>query len=652
MMAPGRRGRIARRTAIIVTVVAVSLAMEITGFFATPADVRPEVSYSTLHAMVPLVFAACAGVAWAIGPNAVPARLMILFVVLWIPQEFYQVIEQVGWLWPLLRGIDLAWAVVAGILVLIYPRGWLGDRFDRVIATIALVATLVNFLAVLTLAGPDAVPCECVPNPYRLAEAPTLFGLIDIGYRIVGGALALAIAGRLLIRWMRGSVPARAVAFLMPVALLAWASMIAVQAVNYALSAQRDMALDTVGLVAMASVPVSFVAGVAHARNMRARVADLMRITREGADRGLWAESLARTLRDDTVRVFWWDEERGRYVDAAGRPIDSNEAGRGHSILPVASPTGQPIALIRHDRVLTDNMRLLDGVSSALRLSVDNGRLRSEVERTLEHVRQSRQRIVEAGVEARRRIERDLHDGAQQQLVSLGMRLRLAANTARQARQEELAIELEGCIRTLNQGLRDLRELAHGIHPSLLSQGGLALAVPELAGRCAVPVEVDVQAEGRLPELLESTAYFVVAESLANVAKHSQATRAWVRARVEGDELVLSVRDNGVGGASLDAGTGVLGIADRVDAVGGSIALDSPRGAGTTLTVRMPVTHEELEAAEAGPSAVDAGDPDRAPDRSIASSGLLVAAESGAHAPDGPSEAGVGSGGIGTPADV
>ncbi|HEU4757560.1 MAG TPA: hypothetical protein VFS72_12905, partial [Agromyces sp.] len=133
-MAPGRRGRIARRTAIIATVVVLSLAMEVSGFFATPAGERPEVSYSTLHAMVPLVFAACAGVAWAIGPNAVPARLMIAFVVLWIPQTFYQVIEQLGWLWPILRGIDLAWAVVAGILVLVYPRGWLGDRFDRVIA--------------------------------------------------------------------------------------------------------------------------------------------------------------------------------------------------------------------------------------------------------------------------------------------------------------------------------------------------------------------------------------------------------------------------------------------------------------------------------------------------------------------------------------
>ncbi|MBM7505600.1 hypothetical protein ACFPER_00690 [Agromyces aurantiacus] len=236
-MAAGRRRRIARRTAIIATVVVLSLAMEISGFLATPADLRPEVSYTTLHAAVPIVFAACAGIAWAIGPNDVPARLMIAFVVMWIPQSFYQVIEQVGWLWPILRGIDLTWAVIAGILVLVYPRGWLGDRFDRFIATTALVASLVNFLAVLALAGTDAVPCDCVPNPYRIAEAPGLFALIDTGYRIVGGALALAIAVRLLVRWVRGSVPARTVAFLMPVALMAWATTLAVQAVGYAAGA-------------------------------------------------------------------------------------------------------------------------------------------------------------------------------------------------------------------------------------------------------------------------------------------------------------------------------------------------------------------------------------------------------------------------------
>ena len=350
--------------------------------------------------------------------------------------------------------------------------------------------------------------------------------------------------------------------------------------------------------MAIASIPVSFVAGLAHARNMRARVADLMRITREGADRGLWAESLARTLRDASVRVYWWDEEHGRYADASGEPLEGDPAGQvgQHSLLPVVSPTGIPIALIRHDKVLTDNMRLLDGVSSALRLSVDNGRLRSEIERTLEQVRQSRSRIVEGAEKARRQLERDLHDGAQQHLVSLGMRLRLAANQARDRGVEPLGVELDGTITMLNTALKELRELAHGIHPSLLTSGGLALAVPELAGRCPVPVVVEVQAEGRLPAVVESTAYFVVAEALANIAKHSKATRAWVRAHLdERGVLDLVVRDNGVGGAS-PAGSGMVGISDRVDAVDGTITIESPPGAGTTITVRIPLASFGLAA--------------------------------------------------------
>ncbi|GAA1510300.1 signal transduction histidine kinase [Agromyces terreus] len=589
-MAPGRKGRIIRRTITITLAVALSLAMEIGGYLATPEPDRPELSYSTLHALVPLVFAACAGVAWHIGPARTPARLMIAFVVLWIPQSVYLIIGEWEWVWPIVRGVDLAWAVIAGILVLVYPKGRLSDRFDRTIAAIAVVSFLVNLVVVVLFAGPEANPCDCAPNAYRIGEAPVLFAAVDTGYRVIGGALALVIAGRLLVRWMRASVPARTVAFLMPVALLAWATTLAAQAVNYATAAD-DGVLATVSLVAIASIPVSFDAGIAHARNMRARVADLMRITREGADRGLWAESLARTLRDDSVRVYWWDEAKGRYADASGAPMTDVAAdGRnGPGLLPVSSPLGTPIALIRHDRVLTDNMRLLDGVSSALRLSVDNGRLRSEIERTLEQVRQSRQRIVEAGVEARRRIERDLHDGAQQHLVSLGMRLRLAANAARDAGEADLAEELEQTIAMLNQALRELRELAHGIHPSLLSSGGLALAVPELAGRCPVPVDVEVQAEGRLPEIIESTAYFVLAESLANVAKHSAATRAWVRAHVVDGELVLEVRDNGVGGASVDAGSGMLGIVDRVDAVDGDVHVTSAPGAGTTIVIRIPV---------------------------------------------------------------
>ncbi|AWB96125.1 transcriptional regulator [Agromyces badenianii] len=590
-MAPGRKGRIIRRSIVVALVVAASLVMEVTGYLATPEAARPEMSWTTMHAIVPLVFAACAGVAWAIGPSRVPARLMVAFPLVWIPLSFLRVIEDVAWLWPFVYGLHLWWAVLTGILVLVYPRGWLVDTVDRWIAGIAFVASIGYLVSVLLLGQPAPGVCDCAPNPYRVADAPGLFAVIDVGYRLVGVVLALVIAGRLLVRWIRGSVPARAVAFLMPVALFAWVVTLAAQAAAYAVSGRAGLVLDTVSLVAIASIPVSFVAGISHARNMRARVADLMRITREGADRGLWAESLARTLRDASVRVFWWDEERGRYADAAGEPLDQDPPDRhgDHGLLPVTSPTGMPIAVIRHDRVLTDNMRLLDGVSSALRLSVDNGRLRSEIERTLEQVRQSRSRIVEAGDEARRRIERDLHDGAQQQLVSLGMRLRLAANQARDRGVEPLEAELDGTIAVLNQALRELRELAHGIHPSLLSSGGLALAVPELAGRCPVPIEIEVQPEGRLSEVVESTAYFVVSEALANIAKHAQATRGWVRARVVDGELELVIRDNGVGGASVDAGTGMLGLVDRVDAVGGRVVVVSPAGAGTTITVCIPL---------------------------------------------------------------
>ncbi|MGW9632362.1 sensor histidine kinase [Agromyces sp. NPDC055520] len=588
-MAPGRKGRIIKRTITIAIVVAASLTMEISGFLATPEALRREVSWTTLHAIVPLVFAACAGVAWAIGPSRLPARLMVAFPLVWIPLSFLRVIEHIAWLWPLAYGVHLWWAVLTGILVLLYPRGRVIDGVDRWIAGIALVASVGYLLGVLLLGQPSPEVCDCTANPYLVADAPGLFAVIDVGYRLVGVVLAIVIAVRLLVRWVRGSVPARTVAFLMPLALIAWVVTLATQAAAYAAGGD-DTVLDTISLVAIASIPVSFVAGISHARNMRARVADLMRITREGADRGLWAESLARTLRDASVRVYWWDEERGRYADASGEPLDDGPGARrgDHGLLPVSSPTGMPIAIIRHDRVLTDNMRLLDGVSSALRLSVDNGRLRSEIERTLEQVRQSRSRIVEAGDEARRRIERDLHDGAQQHLVSLGMRLRLAANQARDRGVEPLGVELDGTIAMLNQALRELRELAHGIHPSLLSSGGLALAVPELAGRCPVPIEIDVQPEGRLPEVVESTAYFVVSEALANVAKHAQASHGWVRAVLVDGELELVVRDNGVGGASAE-GSGMLGISDRVDAVGGRFRLDSPPGAGTTITVRIPV---------------------------------------------------------------
>jgi signal transduction histidine kinase len=200
----------------------------------------------------------------------------------------------------------------------------------------------------------------------------------------------------------------------------------------------------------------------------------------------------------------------------------------------------------------------------------------------------SRARVVAAADETRRRIERDLHDGAQQRLVSLALQLR-AAQAALPSGLDEVAGEIDTVAEGLTAALEELREFARGIHPAILAEGGLPLALETLALRSAVPVEVTVDANGRLPEAVEVAAYYVVSEALANAAKHARASRVAVEIEAEGDVLHVRVRDDGVGGADLAGGSGLVGLKDRVEALGGRIMLQSVPGAGTNLSVELPL---------------------------------------------------------------
>ena len=201
----------------------------------------------------------------------------------------------------------------------------------------------------------------------------------------------------------------------------------------------------------------------------------------------------------------------------------------------------------------------------------------------------SRARIVAAADSARRRIERDLHDGAQQRLISLGLRLR-AAQAAAPAEAGELAGQLEGAVTEVTGALEELREIARGLHPAILADSGLRPALRALARRSAVPVNLDVRVAGRLPESAEVAAYYTVAEALTNAAKHARAAAADVEVASDGGVLRVCVRDDGRGGADFGHGSGLVGLRDRVEALGGQIFLDSPRGAGTTLRVELPLT--------------------------------------------------------------
>jgi signal transduction histidine kinase len=243
---------------------------------------------------------------------------------------------------------------------------------------------------------------------------------------------------------------------------------------------------------------------------------------------------------------------------------------------------GSMIVAFTHKELLaSDTEKRLAGFTELVATAIANAESQAEVAA-------SRARIVAAADHARRRIERDLHDGAQQRLVSLELRLRGARATV-PPESRELSATLEHIEAGLSSALGELREIARGIHPAILADGGLRPALRALARRSLVPVDLEVPATGRLPEQVEVSAYYVVAEALTNATKHARASAVSVELQVDGDALRVSVRDDGVGGADFTAGTGLTGLKDRVEAIGGRIFLDSPPGAGTHLRVELPL---------------------------------------------------------------
>jgi signal transduction histidine kinase len=201
---------------------------------------------------------------------------------------------------------------------------------------------------------------------------------------------------------------------------------------------------------------------------------------------------------------------------------------------------------------------------------------------------ESRARVVAASDETRRRIERDLHDGTQQRLVSLGLELR-AAEAMAPPEQTQLRSQLSNTAKGLAEAVEELQEISRGIHPAILSKGGLGPALRTLARRSAIPVELELDSDRRLPESIEAATYCVVSEALTNAAKHSRASAVWVDVETADGAVQVSIRDDGVGGAAPGQGSGLLGLKDRVEALGGEIELESPSGSGTSLRVRIPV---------------------------------------------------------------
>ena len=206
----------------------------------------------------------------------------------------------------------------------------------------------------------------------------------------------------------------------------------------------------------------------------------------------------------------------------------------------------------------------------------------------LVQVQASRARIVQTDAAERRRLERDLHDGAQQRLVSLSLAMRMLQSQVSSVADEGLACEVGRMADELKRAIDELRDLAHGIHPAALTEQGLGVALEALAEIAPVPTHIRAVPESRLPTSVEATAYFTISEALANAGKHAQATAIDVTAHLDGPRLIVEVSDDGKGGADIGAGTGLAGIDDRVAAIGGTLHLESPAGGGTRLRVELP----------------------------------------------------------------
>jgi signal transduction histidine kinase len=267
-------------------------------------------------------------------------------------------------------------------------------------------------------------------------------------------------------------------------------------------------------------------------------------------------------------------------------PVATGRQGR---TLTLVGPEERPLAAILHDPALFEQPELLEGVVRVLRLALENERLEADLREQLASVTDSRQRIVKAAEDERRRVERDLHDGAQQRLIGVMLALQQARRTAdTETVPATLRDQLDVAVTETSEAVRELRELARGIHPAILEDEGLPAAVAALARRTGLPVDVSIDLDGRLPRLVESTAYFTIAEALTNTQRHAGASQAAVRMARNGPILELEVTDDGEGGAEPERGSGLRGLADRVMALGGTLEIDSVAGRGTSIRAAIP----------------------------------------------------------------
>lgn len=478
-------------------------------------------------------------------------------------------------------------------MLLAYPGGRIEGKATRLVVVAGyLMTTVLNALPFLFLEPAEVYDCpRCPPNPILVTRNTDLGEALMRVEDFVSLGVVAALAVVLAVRWRRADTVRRRELAPVLIAGCAAFAIFGLFLVGTVAGLERAV-LDGItyaALTALALVPFAFLAGILRSRltwadSMRRLIERLGAGTAQSGPRST-REALAEALGDLSLRLAYWLPEEERFVDADGCPyvLDEDDPSRRVTLV---EHEGRRVAAIVHDRELARDSGWAETVAAAAGLALENERLAAELRARLEELRRSRARIVEVGDAERRNLGRDLHDGAQQQLVALLLDLQLA-NEIKAERPHVAWERVDRAVATAQTAITELRELAAGVHPAILTQRGLEPALDELATRSPVAVEIDASVGQRPPPGVESAVYFVVSEALTNVAKHARADLATVRVVADNGHLTVEVADDGIGGADSSAGTGLRGLADRVGAFDGSLAVTSPPGGGTVIRAHI-----------------------------------------------------------------
>lgn len=536
----------------------------------------------TLHLIASLALVGAGLFVWERRRNP---RQGLLFVAAGLAWEA-QLLELASWSVAYTLGIaagPLALAVVTHAL-LSHPSGRLEHGADRLLAAVAYGAGLVGlapFIAIDTAA--IGLPDNLLAGSHDRDLAESLLDLRAVVALAVGSAVFVR-----LVQHHRDSTPLGRRAHL-PVVVGAGILLACVVVVGVGQFGETDFDLSQSAVLSLgaAAVPFGVSVGTLLGRYELGGAATLAADLGDAAGAGL-QESLARALGDPTVEIVHWSAELDGYVNAAGSSVTLPDDD--HRAVTLLSSGSEPLGAVVHDPALLAEPERVRVACAAARFALDNERLQAQVRAQLVEVRASRARIVESAEQARREVERNLHDGAQQRLLGVVLSLRLEEQRVAE-RDPEFAAYLAQVGQELTAAVDELRELSSGLHPSILDRG-LGPAIEALAERSPVPVEVEADV-GRCDPAVEAAAHYVVSECLVNVARHARSDHARVEVHLSDRALTVSISDRGVGGATAEPGHGLEGLEDRVLALGGSWSLDSPAGVGTTVRASFPLTPSE-----------------------------------------------------------